>query len=320
MIAFSPQVAERIRSTDHRIVVTGVGGWLGTATLEMLDAALQGELEARVGAYASSSRRMQLSSGRTIAVRPLDELVREEEVSTYILHYAYLGKEKVAQLGVEQFVATNVAINDLVERYCQRIPRGGLFFASSGAAHFASGSAEDSDREPYGAAKVRDEARFLRLAAPGFTVCACRIFNMAGPFINKLADYALSSILLDILNGGPIVIRANRRVLRSFVHVRDVVELAVQSLLQGDAPRDVFDTAGNEVVEVGELAERAARLLGAPEMRIERPPLVHLAEDRYVGDGATYQALMKKLGILPATLDVQILQTAEYLKRQNFSA
>ncbi|MHB8392727.1 MAG: NAD-dependent epimerase/dehydratase family protein, partial [Acidobacteriaceae bacterium] len=196
MLAFPSAIAERLCASDHHIVVTGAGGWLGMATLEMLDAALGDEMEHRVSAYASRKRTTTLGSGRTITVSPLTDLTLQKPRPTYVFHYAYLGKEKVAELGVDRFLSTNTAINDLVEAYCAKIPRGGMYFASSGAANFAGGSVEDSAREPYGSSKVHDEARYKRLAREDFTVAVCRIFNMAGPFMNKLNEYALGSILV----------------------------------------------------------------------------------------------------------------------------
>lgn len=319
MLAFSPAVAERLRETDRQVVVTGAGGWLGKATLEMLDTALGDEFDRRVGALASYARPMQLRSGRTIAVAPLADLARRSAGAAYVLHYAYLGKEKVAELGVDRFVAVNRAINDFVGEYCANLRAGGVFFASSGAAHFAAGSPEDSTREPYGAAKVRDEARFLGLAGADFTVVASRIFNMAGPFINKLDDYALSSIVLDVLRGGPIRIRANRPVLRSFVHVRDVIDAAMSLLVNGDAPDRPFDAAGNEIVEIGDLAARIATLLGSENMRIERPAIVPGTQDLYAGDAAYFGGVLDRMGLQPLSLTAQIVDTAEYLRASDRS-
>ena len=313
MLAPSPHVAARLRAFDGPIVVTGAGGWLGHATLEMLDAALGDDVVHRVAAFASSARPMRLRSGKTIEVRPLDHLPREGPSRALLFHYAYLGKEKVAELGIERFVQTNRAINERVLRYCGGIAEGGVFFASSGAAKFAAGSPEDRDREPYGAEKIRDESRFLGLQSLKRAVCVSRIFNMTGPFINKLSEYAIATVLVDIANGGPIKLRANRRVLRSFVHVRDVVDLAMHLVLERNAPSEPFDVAGEEVVEIGELAQRAARLTGHPDIAIERPPLVPVSDDPYLGDWMTFYKMSRGAGVEPARLDRQILDTAEFL-------
>lgn len=313
MLRFSPFVAEKFLANDRPIIVTGAGGWLGKASLEMLDMALCGEFGRRVSAYASAARTETLRSGKTIEIRPLRALADEDPKPAYILHYAYLGKEKVAQLGVERFLYENRQINDLVSGFAANVDSGGMFFASSGAAHYSLGSDQDADREPYGVAKIQDETRFLRLSSARFPVVCCRIFNMAGPFINKLDDYALSCIVRDIQSGGPIRLRASRPVLRSFVHVRDVIDLAAALMLTGAPPTAPFDTAGSEVIEIGDLARRAAQVMARPNTSIVRPSVTDLTEDRYVGKPEPFRSLLGRMGITPRPLDAQIRDTAEYI-------
>ena len=317
MLAFSERVSTRLRESGLRAVVTGAGGWLGRATLELLDRVFGAEVEKRVIAYASTAREMVLSSGRPIPIRPLSELPDATREPALVYHYAYLGKEKVAEYGVRDFLETNRRINDTVVDYCAALPSGGVFFASSGAAHFARGSDTDPDREPYGAAKVADERRFLSLATENRAAIVCRIFNMGGPYINKLDAYALSCILQDLLNERPVTLRASQPVYRSFVHVRDIIELVTWCLMEGDCPAVPFDTAGDEIIEVGELASRAASVLGRPDWQILRPDVDSSREDRYVGDGAVFKKLADKARLVLTPLDQQISDTAEYLQSLN---
>ena len=279
----------------------------------MLDAVFGNEMEWRVTAFGSSARRASLRSGRSIDVLPIQEIAHCRAASAYIFHYAYLGKEMVTAYGTKRFIAVNEALSDLVAGFCERMTSGGLFFASSGAAYYAAGSEDDPTRQVYGVSKVRDEGRFLGMGSENFHVCACRIFNMAGPFINKLSEYALSSILLDVQRGGPIRLRAQKPVVRSFVHVRDIVDVVLGLLLEGSAPSVPFDAAGPEPIEIGDLAARAAKALGLANARIERLPITSRVEDRYVGDAGTFQSLMERLGVEPAGLDMQIRDTAHYL-------
>ena len=51
-----------------------------------------------------------------------------------------------------------------------------------------------------------------------------RVFNLAGPFINKIQIYALATMIGDALAGRPIEIRASHRVLRSYLHVGDCID------------------------------------------------------------------------------------------------
>ena len=90
----------------------------------------------------------------------------------------------------------------------------------------------------------------------------------------------------------------NRPVVRSYVHVGDLVDLGFAMMI-GDTPTllEAFDTAGERTIEVGELAKLTASVLGAPGMEIVRPPLDDTPADRYVGDSGAINSLAESYGI-----------------------
>jgi UDP-glucuronate decarboxylase len=309
-----PASAEALRRDGFPVVVTGAGGWLGQAALEMLDGALGPDFDARVEAYGSAARMLTLRSGRAVSAKPLATLATREGPPPLILHHAFLTRDRVAALSLEYYVAANRHIADIVAAAIERTGAAGLFLPSSGAVYRPGRVLEtDIAINPYGAMKVRDEERFAALAARlGVPICAIRVFNLAGPFINKRGSYALSSIIDAIHAGGPIHLRAAKPVIRSYVHVADVLNLAVAGLLGGGTGAP-FDTAGEVEIEIGDLALRTAALLGAPSCPVLRPEITEPA-DRYVGDFTRFAALLAAHGIAPVPLDGQIHDTAEYLR------
>jgi nucleoside-diphosphate-sugar epimerase len=137
---------------------------------------------------------------------------------------------------------------------------------------------------------------------------------LAGPFLHKPDHFVLGSIIQDIARGGPIRIRADHPVVRSYVHVGDLVDLIVATLLDPEpVPVAAFDTAGEREIEVGELARLAASVLGHPEMPIERPPVDSGRSDRYVGDPAVMHQLARRAGIELKPLPAQIEDTARFM-------
>jgi len=95
--------------------------------------------------------------------------------------------------------------------------------------------------------------------------------------------------------------------------VADVLNIALGLLLRGESP-PVFDTWG-EPIELSALAARAAALLGWAGAEIIRPEWQNGAADKYLGDAVQFSAHAASLGIEPASLDRQILDTADYLGR-----
>ena len=87
------------------------------------------------------------------------------------------------------------------------------------------------------------------------------MFNVGGPYGNKRDLYALSSIIDAVLAREPIVLRARHRVVRSYVHVEQLVAMLLELVNPAQTPpiSACSTPAGAEVIELGDLAERIRR-------------------------------------------------------------
>jgi nucleoside-diphosphate-sugar epimerase len=238
-----------------------------------------------------------------LALARLDEVPAGPE--TVLLHHAFLTRERSAA-DPAAYLAANAAISDTVERAVRRLRPAGTVLMSSGAVTLG----DDLAANPYGVLKRRDEERFAACVAG--RLVTCRLFNLSGPYINKLDSYVLACLIADALAGRPLRLRATRPVWRSYVDVTDLMRLLLR-LAETPGPNLRFDTAGAEAVEVGVLAERVRAVLGRPELAIERTWDPAAEPDRYVGDGAAMARLAAAHGVAFRPLDQQIEETAEYL-------
>jgi nucleoside-diphosphate-sugar epimerase len=305
----TPLVAEALGAASTPVIVTGAGGWLGQAALEMLDSVFGPKLPGRVTAFASAARVLELRSGRRLDALAYESLPERGPHGALILHCAFRTRGHAGEPG---YVQTNRAIAAAMRDFMARRGAAGLFIPSSGAVYRADRTLDsDLNANPYGVLKREDEAGFAAAAAGICPAVIMRIFNLAGPLINNLTGYALASMLIDILAGGPVRLRAARPVIRGYAHVEDVLNIALGLLLRGRTP-PVFDTAGQEI-EIGALAARAAALLGAPGMAIIRPDWEAGAPDRYVGEPAGFEAAAGVVEVTLRGLDQQIVDTAGYL-------
>lgn len=317
-LRFSPSVGASLADSSGKICVTGAGGWFGLATLEMLDHALGDDFDHRVVALASTARPCVLRSGRVVQIHALRalETLQAEDAPPLLAHYAFLTREKAKVVGADDYIRINRDMTRFVTGQCRRLGARGIFSTSSGAVYRGDGSLEcDVRTNPYGFLKVEEEEAFGRISRElGVRVAICRVFNVAGPFLNK--QYAIGSLIDDALFGDELCVMARHRVYRSFAHVADIVSVGFAVMLgAAEAPEGPFDTAGDEVVEVGELAERIRKRLGCPFKPIARDKLdPSLADDRYVGDLECFAALARGAGLVRASLDTQISDTAAYLR------
>jgi len=302
-LEFKLEFSEALEARAAPVIVTGAGGWLGQAALEMLGDST------RIIAFGASARDTTLRSGHKINVRPLEEIATLTLPGAIIFHFAFLTREHASAMPLSDYISGNQKISCLIQDFIARCGTSGVFLPSSGAVYAGS----EMSKNPYGVLKREDEEIFLRLATQqGFPAAIMRVFNLSGPFINKLNSYALACILSDILNARPVTLRASHPVWRGYAHVQDVLNIGLGSLLT-QAPAAIFDSAG-EAIEVGDLALRAGRLLTGKTIEIIRPAWQDAPEDRYLGDPAQFTRRAESLGVPLHNLDQQILDTADYLR------
>ncbi|NIJ09454.1 nucleoside-diphosphate-sugar epimerase [Sphingomonas vulcanisoli] len=314
-LAIERKLADELAEGGRTVVITGASGWLGSATLAMLDASMPASfVMEKLAVFGSSRREIVLPSGRIIQCRPMIEMVETALEHPLLFHYAYLTKDKVAEMSDEAFIALNSLISQTV-RTAVEVWRADVFLPSSGGVYRRDGALVSSyEASPYGYLKLADEASFRQVAAQaGSNLYIGRIFSLAGEFINKTSVYALGSIIAAIGDREPIRIRASQGVWRSYFYIGDVVNLALGLLLSGKKMGEPFDIAGDEAIEIGDLARLCSEACGDRGHPIERPEGDFSEGDRMLGDPAASLRLMASLGLKPVALRDQVIATARYL-------
>jgi UDP-glucuronate decarboxylase len=300
-------LAARLRDGEERIAVTGATGWLGRVTLDLLRDALGEEAFARrVGAFASRARTVD-----GIDVRALASL-SDDAPYDVIAHYAFVTREHAAEQGLDAYVAANAAISLQVLRALERGGVTGLFYTSSGAVYDAEGGLEtDLRANPYGALKHLDELAFAQACRVVGAGCAiARVFNISGPHMVKPRLFALGDLVLCALAGKPLVVKARHPVRRSFVAATDVAALGLSLALAGEDA--VFDTAGDRVVELGELAELVRAEIAAT-LPVHRDYDPSGPAHEYVGRAGEMAGLARRHDVRLSCLEQQIRDTASGL-------
>ena len=319
-LKFSDEVKSRLQNTDNKILITGGSGWIGRATIAMLLDSLENSFYGRTEIFTSTGREIKINNQQVIT-RPLQMINEQYFDDAYLIHLAFVTKEKSNELSLDEYIFRNQAISDLVTTFAKSNKIAGGFIPSTGAIYKANGDFEDDiKKNPYGFLKLLDEQKFLELDVDLSRMAQIRLFNLAGPFMNKSNDYALGSIINNIYSGGPIELRSNYPVLRSYVHVADLVELSFQIMLGMTAgPATPFDTATDQTIEIGELAQECKKVLRAEQIEIIRNNFEpSLKEDRYVGDKSTFLKLVSSARIKLAPIKEQISDTAEWLASSEY--
>ncbi|WP_196221714.1 NAD-dependent epimerase/dehydratase family protein [Sphingobium sp. CAP-1] len=305
-----PAIATALAADDQHIAIAGAGGWIGLATLDLLERALGDDLPRRVSCYGSATRLLTLRSGRQVRQTPLADLKSLEAGRIWLLHFAFQTKDRAEAMSEADYRAVNDAISATVLDAARTLPVEALFVASSGAATRASDPLASPAMRLYGQMKRDDEDRFAAWAQDsGRRAVIGRIFNITGPYINKHQAYAIANFILDALADRPIEVRAPRQVFRAYVAIRELMSLVFALMARTDGGVTRFDTGGQEL-ELEAVARAVAQAVGGGGTSVNRAFVSDPAADRYVGDSAAYAALLARYGIEPISLDQQIVETA----------
>jgi nucleoside-diphosphate-sugar epimerase len=294
------------------VAITGASGWIGRAMTQMALEAMGGDV-ARLRLYGARARRIELS-GKPLAVETLQDAAPLGDGEWLVLHLAVAGGERIAE--PQALRAANEAMLAQALALAATAGQARRFVAASSGAVYQAGQGP-AEKQAYSDLK-RDQESVVRAWAKktGAPLLIPRIFNVGGPYISHPQRYALGSFIQQALDGGVIEIGARRPVVRSYVHVLELARV-VFDLALDEAPSLTFDTAGPEIVELADLAVAVGAALGLPDIQVRRPPLEASDEDRYVGDGALYQAALARSGAAPAGLDRIIRDTADAIRAES---
>jgi len=305
--------ALRLARGEWRVVVVGASGWLGLSTVEMLHELLGEDFARRVVCFGSSARHLRLRGGRSVEQQPLSAIGDLPPMRSLVLHNAFLTQEKAKAMPLEAYLSANQAISGQVLNALDRIGAEAVFVPSSGAVYMANQSGAEESKRIYGQLKLEDETKFAAWAAQtGRRAVISRIFNLSGPYINKQSSYALACFIADALAGRAIAIQSARRVYRSYVAIDELMSVVIGALTDSGAETITFDTAGEFVYEMAEIAEIVRSLIG-DGLSVDRPALLNEEPDYYIGDGEIYTSLRRDLSVGAVGFPAQVRETARFM-------
>ncbi len=295
-----------IHINNINFIITGASGWLGRATLEYFYRIFHDDIEKFVFPISSSQKNIKLSDN--FSIKTYDYSHNFNKDKTYIVfHYGYATKDKLSTLSDEEFNKNCQKINESLHQIIKNYNIESLIFPSSGAIYNQSNL--------YAKNKVNDELYFLDLSKKyNFNLMIPRIFNIGGPFINKPENYALNNFILQAKANKKIIINANNDVIRSYVHVNNVIDLFFKWLDDNhkESPL-IFDISHPSRIELRELAKKISEVLKInceiilPNYNSQNP------SDIYIGNSEKMLSLLEKYKIKIFNIDKIILDTNSYL-------
>jgi nucleoside-diphosphate-sugar epimerase len=285
---------------NDRVLITGASGWLGRTALDLL-----APLGLPTLALAGRARIIRVADCE-IDCREWNQRVVAAFAPTVVLDCAFLTRDRVAGMPLDEYVALNRALTERLV-YATRLPGVRLALTvSSGAAVYPRDALEGPiEDNPYGYLKREAEHRLAQAAAgSGAVPVVARAWSISGAHVQKPQGYALGSMIRDA-SSGAIPISARRPVFRRYVLAEELLAVGIAEGSVGPATID----SGGELLEMAELAARIAAVV-RPDAVISRDEVDPDSPDRYHSDGRDWERRCHRWDLASAPLDHQIEITA----------
>jgi nucleoside-diphosphate-sugar epimerase len=294
-------------SATRPLLLTGAGGWFGVTALHVFEQTYGPvALRERVVPFASRARQIDFGSAYgPIQAFDLRELLDVPDPGG-LLHLAFLTRDRVEDVGLDAYVATNRGITSKVAKLLQSHPTLPIITTSSGAAAALDEVGLDLEGNPYATLKQEEEKLLLCESIMRMAV-VFRVYAASGRFMRGAERFALGDFLLQALSGQRLKINSLCPVERSYVHVGTLMELAWSLLLTPDAPGYQAIDACTDHISLLELARLISCREGLPEPEHKIDFL--MPSDSYGADSKIFFSKLKERKVCPLNLAGQIMDT-----------
>ncbi len=114
-------------------------------------------------------------------------------------------------------------------------------------------------KEKYSSIKLKNEKLFKKLGAFGLKVSIARCFNVVGEFIPRNSNFIIGNIIQNILDKNDIVIKANYKVIRSYMFSDDLTRWLLKILYTSNTNCPIFNVGSDDIISIHKLAEFLAK-------------------------------------------------------------
>jgi len=280
---------------------------MGRTTLQYLQKECGVDLKREVKCFSSTKKEIVLKDGTSLQALPLEGISSCTDSVEGIFHFAFLTRDYVAKLGIQNYLEMNASILKILEEYLGAMEFKWVVSVSSGAV-FEPGTktlTSNRDLNPYGFQKRQEEEVLRKISeSKGATAVTGRLWACTGVDMPIDRKYAISDFIFQALTRKQIVVESNREIWRRYIDASDFISVLHGLAVKGKG--GVIDSAGS-LIEIGELAQ----IIGIfTRVQIERPAIdITLIPDKYFPDGLAMSQEATALGITLKTMQEQVERT-----------
>jgi nucleoside-diphosphate-sugar epimerase len=120
--------------------------------------------------------------------------------------------------------------------------------------HFKNGY-----KKEYSKIKLKNEKLFQEFGKIGANVSIARCFTFVGEFLPKNSQYVVGNFIKSILNKKNLNIKADRQVIRSYMHEKDLVTWLFRILNYSNKNCPIYNVGSDNYISIYKLANLLAR-------------------------------------------------------------
>ncbi|MFH1777747.1 MAG: GDP-mannose 4,6-dehydratase [Candidatus Omnitrophota bacterium] len=192
-----------------------------------------------------------------------------------VFHFAAAVGVKYIIENPRKSILINVRGTEIVAELVQKF-RKKIFFSSTSEIYGKNNKAnlsEDDDRIlgstkisrwSYSCTKALDEFLLLSLQREyNLPVIIARLFNTCGPRQSNEYGMVIPRFVSQALSNEPVTVYGDGKQVRSFTYITDTIEAITQLSKCPESIGDVFNIGSNEIITIGDLAEKIITKTGS---------------------------------------------------------
>lgn len=289
-----------------KILVSGATGWMGQSFWrEINQGSFPFSSKDLVGLTSNTNKKFYDSENMSNDYWSL----RSNSTTDGFVHLAFLTRDKVSLMPIEDYVATNIRIINQAVKIIEINRPKWVALVSSGAVYSKeSGFTElevSLEKNPYGFLKLEEERLLKEITAEiGANLAIGRLWGATGRDLPPNPKYAVSDFISSALTSRTIKINSQHKVYRRYCDASEFMNVLVSSAMKHTY--SLFNSGGT-IVELADLASEIASQIGGCEISRNLQP--QASPDCYYPKDNSYENLALSHGISILNLKDQISKT-----------
>jgi len=167
-------------------------------------------------------------------------------------------------------------------------------------------------KKSYSYYKLKSERLFQKLASSGLKVSIARCFSFVGEFLPLNSHYVIGNLIKNILDKKKIIIKANYKIYRSYMHSDELVKWLLKILDYSNQKCHIYNVGSDKKISISQIVKILARKY---KLQFIIPKISSKKKDFYLPN---FNKKKRELNLINKSDNINnIIKTIKFLKKKN---